>query len=290
MSEPANGRPRRAGREQARPLPKRFYETVTVAPVVPSPLVGERQGGGDRRTSNVGVPPTPNPSPQGGGGQVAFRLLLDGKPVRTPAKRELALPTRALADAVAAEWEAQGERIDPATMPLTKLANAIIDGVIARQAEVRAEIVKYAGSDLLCYRAEGPEELIRRQCESWDPVLDWVRERHGAALAIVDGIMPAQQPAAVSQAIARALEPHGPFELAAIHVMTTLMGSALLALAHAHGRLSAEAAWSAAHVDEDWQISKWGEDAEAKARRDRRWAEMQAASRLLALVGNEARP
>jgi chaperone required for assembly of F1-ATPase len=175
-------------------------------------------------------------------------------------------------------------------MPLTRLANSIIDGVIARQAEVRAEIVKYAGSDLLCYRAQSPQELIRRQAETWDPVLGWARERHGAALAVVDGIMPAQQPAAASQAIVRALEPHGPFELAAIHVMTTLMGSALLALAHAHGRLTAEAAWSAAHVDEDWQISQWGEDAEAKARRDRRWSDMQAASRLLALLGNEQRP
>ncbi len=250
--------PRRPGREPPRPLPKRFYKSVALAEVS-SPLPG-----GEGRT-------------------LSFRLLLDGKPVRTPAKNELALPARALADAVAAEWEAQGERIDPATMPLTRLANSIIDGVIARQAEVRAEIVKYAASDLLCYRAEGPEELVRRQAESWDPVLAWVRDRHGAALAAVQGIMPATQSSAAMDAVARALEPFGAFELAAIHVMTTLMGSALLALAHAHGHLSAEAAWTAAHVDEDWQIRQWGEDAEAKARRDRRRAEMQAASRLLAL-------
>jgi chaperone required for assembly of F1-ATPase len=196
----------------------------------------------------------------------------------------LALPTRALAEAVAAEWEAQGERIDPATMPLTRLANSTIDGVIARQAEVRAEIVKYAGSDLLCYRAEGPEELIRRQAETWDPVLAWARAALGADFNVSQGVMPAAQPDAATEAVARALQPHGPFALAAIHVMTTQMGSALLALAHAHGHLSAEAAWVAAHVDEDWQISQWGEDAEAKARRDRRWAEMQAASRLLELL------
>jgi chaperone required for assembly of F1-ATPase len=196
----------------------------------------------------------------------------------------LALPTRALAEAVAAEWEAQGERIDPATMPLTRLANSTIDGVIARQAEVRAEIVKYAGSDLLCYRAEGPEELIRRQAETWDPVLAWARAALGADFNVSQGVMPAAQPDAATEAVARALQPHGPFALAAIHVMTTLMGSARLALAHAHGPLSAEAAWVAAHVDEDWQISQWGEDAEAKARRDRRWAEMQAASRLLELL------
>ena len=260
MSEPPNGGARRPGQEALRPLPKRFYKSVTVAPIVPSPARGE-------------------------GRTRSFRLLLDNKPVRTPAKNELLLPTRALAEAVAAEWEAQGERIDPATMPLTRLANSIIDGVIARQAEVRAEIVKYAGSDLVCYRAEGPEELIRRQAETWDPVLAWVRDRRGAALTVVDGIMPAPQPPDATGAIARAIEPHGPFELAAIHVMTTLMGSAVLALAHAHGHLSAEAAWAAAHVDEDWQISRWGEDAEAKARRDRRWAEMQAASRLLELLG-----
>jgi chaperone required for assembly of F1-ATPase len=169
-------------------------------------------------------------------------------------------------------------------MPLTRLVNTIIHGVIPRQADVRAEIVKYAGSDLVCYRAEGPEELICRQAESWDPVLAWARATHGADLMVADGIMPVAQPAAATAAIAHALAPHDPFSLAAIHVMTTLMGSALLALAHVDGRLTAEEAWAAAHVDEDWQISQWGEDAEAKARRQQRWAEMRAASRLLALL------
>ncbi len=290
MSEPADGAPRTPGREPPRPLPKRFYKSVAVVPVAPSPLVEEGQGGGRFRTSKAGLSPTPNPSPQRGGQPVAFRLLLDRKPVRTPARNELVLPTRALAGAVAAEWEAQGERIDPATMPLTRLVNSTIDGVVARQAEVRAEIVKYAGSDLLCYRAEGPHELIRRQAESWDPVLAWMRERHGASFVSVDGIMPTPQPAAAMDGVARALEPYEPFALAAIHVMTTLMGSALIALAHAHGHLSTDAAWAAAHVDEDWQISQWGEDAEAKARRERRWSEMQAASRLLDLLGDRERP
>ena len=283
MSEPPNGGARRPGQEALRPLPKRFYKSVTVAPPGSPPPCGE--GLGVRGAPTADVLQSPPPYSRGEGRTRSFRLLLDNKPVRTPAKNELLLPTRALAEAVAAEWEAQGERIDPATMPLTRLANSIVDGVIARQAEVRAEIVKYAGSDLVCYRAEGPEELIRRQAETWDPVLAWVRDRRGAALTVVDGIMPAPQPPDATGAIARAIEPHGPFELAAIHVMTTLMGSAVLALAHAHGHLSAEAAWAAAHIDEDWQISQWGEDAEAKARRDRRWAEMQAASRLLELLG-----
>ncbi len=249
MSGPSNGESRRPGQEPLRPLPKRFYKTVSV----------EGAAGG-------------------------FRLLLDGKPVRTPAKRELRLPTQALADAIASEWAAQGERIDPSSMPLTKLANSSIDGVAARAGEVRAEIVKYAGSDLVCYRAESPLELVRRQSAHWDPILAWAREAHGAQFHTVHGIMPVEQPAGATAAVAQAIASDDPFRLAAIHVMTTIMGSAMLALAHAGGHVTADAAWAAAHVDEDWQISQWGEDAEAMARRDRRWAEMQAASRLLALL------
>ena len=283
MSGPSNGESRKPGQEPPRPLPKRFYKTVTVAPVSSSPPSGEGLGAGGTPTVDVLESPPLHPT-RGEGSVCSFRLLLDGKPVRTPAKNELTLPTRALAEAVAAEWEAQGERIDPASMPLTKLANSSIDGVAVRAGEVCAEIVKYAGSDLICYRAEAPQQLMERQAEHWNPVLAWAREAHGAILTTVQGIMPIRQPPAATEAIAKALPLHDPFRLAAIHVMTTLMGSALLALAHAHGRLSAEAAWGAAHVDEDWQISQWGEDTEAKARRDRRWAEMQAASRLLALL------
>ncbi len=215
----------------------------------------------------------------------AFRLLLDGKPVRTPAKKQFLLPTRALADAVAAEWDAQAERIDPATMPLTRFANSAIDGMMGREPEVRADIVKYAGSDLVCYRAEGPPELVRRQAIGWDPVLAWSRDVLGASFQVAQGVMPATQSASAMTGIARAVEGYRAFDLAALHVMTTLMGSALLALAHARGRLSADEAWAAAHLDEDWQISQWGEDAEAIARREKRWLDMQAASRLLALLG-----
>ena len=169
-------------------------------------------------------------------------------------------------------------------MPLTRLANSAIDGVRGREAEVQADIVKYAGSDLLCYRATEPEELVRRQAELWDPVLAWGREALGAHLQVAKGVMPVTQPEAAQQAVARALDGQDAFALAALHVMTTLMGSALLALAHARGRLTAEQAWAAAHVDEDWQIGTWGEDAEAVARRRRRWSEMQAASRMLRLL------
>jgi chaperone required for assembly of F1-ATPase len=213
-----------------------------------------------------------------------FEVLLDGKPVRTPARRAMALPSRALAEAVAAEWQAQGKQIDPACMPLTRLVNSAIDGVAGREAEVRADIAKYAAGDLICYRAGQPRELAQRQAEAWDPILTWARQALGARLIAGEGVVPVEQPEEARAAIAAALARLDPFALAAHHVMTTLTGSALLALAHAGGRLTAEEAWAAAHIDEDWQISQWGEDAEAKARRDRRWTEMQSASRLLGLL------
>jgi chaperone required for assembly of F1-ATPase len=255
MAAEADNGPKVPGRETRPALPKRFYKAVTVSP---SPRV---QGEG---TESAG-----------------FQILLDGKPIRTPAKALLAVPTRALADAIAAEWQAQGDRIDPATMPLTRLANSAIDGVRGREAEVRADIVKYAAGDLLCYRACEPEALVRRQAELWDPILAWSREALAAPFAVAQGIMPVAQSDAATQAVARAFVGYDPFALCAVHVMTTLMGSALLALAHAGGWLSAAAAWATAHVEEDWQIGTWGEDAEAAARRQRRWSEMQAASRML---------
>ena len=250
----------------------------------PSPLWGGARGGGNPHSRCSAIPPTLSLPHEGEGRARLFRVLLDGKPIRTPAKRDLALPTAALAEAIAAEWAAQAAHVDPATMPLTRLANSAIDGVAGREAEVRADIAKYAGSDLVCYRAEGPEGLVERQCRAWDPILEWARETLGARFEVATGIMPVAQPDAGRAAVAEALAHLDAFTLAALHVMTTLMGSALLALGHARGRLSAEAAWAAAHVDEDWQISQWGEDAEAEARRERRWAEMQAASRMLSLL------
>jgi chaperone required for assembly of F1-ATPase len=237
--------------EPPRALPKRFYKSAGVV----------EHGPGDHR------------------------VQLDGRALRTPAKAALAVPSAALAQAIAAEWEAQGEHIDPSSMPLTRLANSAIDGVAQREAEVRADIARYAASDLLCYRAEAPDDLQQRQAAAWDPVLRWVDEQLGARFATCTGLMPVEQPDAAKAAVAQALEAYDGFALAALHVMTTLTGSVLLALAHAQGRLTAEEAWAAAHVDEDWQISKWGEDTEAQARRARRWSDMQAASRMLGLLG-----
>lgn len=218
---------------------------------------------------------------EGGGGAV---LLLDGKPVRTPGKAALRLPTRALAEAIAEEWRAQGERIDPLTMPLTRLANSAIDGVAGREQAVVDDIVAHAGSDLVCYRAGGPDGLVKAQQTHWDPVLAWSRTALGAPLFLAEGVAHVSQPETSLDRLRETLLGRDAFSLAALHVMTGLTGSALLALAVAQGRLTPEAAWEAAHVDEDWQISKWGQDAEAAERRKNRWRDFAAATRALPLT------
>jgi len=230
----------------SKPLPKRFYKTVTLSEGPP------------------------------------FQVLLDGRPVKTPKKRPLALPSRKLADAISAEWSAQDAVIDPSTMPLTRFSNTALDAVSDATSAVAADIVAYAGRDLLCYRAEAPQELIARQAQAWDPILDWAQEALDARFVVVSGVMPVDQPMATLERVASALEPHEPFRLTGLHVMTTLTGSALLALAVARGFLSQEQAWTAAHVDEDYQISLWGEDEEASAKRKRREKDFAAASRLIA--------
>ncbi|ODR98642.1 ATPase [Methyloceanibacter methanicus] len=210
-------------------------------------------------------------------------ILLDGRPVRTPGKAHLAVPNAALAEAIADEWRAQGEEIDPHTMPLTKLANSAIDGVEGQEAAVVDDIVAHAGSDLLCYRASGPEGLLALQTQHWDPVLAWAADALGAPLSLAEGIVHVTQPEASLAALRGQIEALNAHALAALHVMTTLTGSALLPLAVARGELSPEAAWEAAHVDEDWQIGQWGEDAEARQRRQNRKRDFEAAARMLAL-------
>jgi chaperone required for assembly of F1-ATPase len=218
-------------------------------------------------------------------GEGGAALLLDGKTVRTPGKALLALPARALADAVAEEWLAQRERIDPATMPLTKLANSAIDGVKGREQAVIDDIVKYAGSDLMCYRAKAPEGLVAAQAKHWDPVLAWAKATLNAPLKLAEGVVHVTQPQASLERIRAELERFDAFSLAALHVMTTLTGSALLALAVPRGRLTREEGWKAAHVDEDFQISQWGEDEEAAKRRAHRRRDFDASARLMALLG-----
>jgi chaperone required for assembly of F1-ATPase len=213
-----------------------------------------------------------------------FEIALDGRPIRTPARHSLAFPDRPLAEAAAAEWDAQGEFIEPGRMPLTRLANTIIDGVAAAPDAVAAEVEKYLGSDLLFYRAAGPERLVARQKQHWDPVLEWARTALGARFLTGTGVMPLLQPEQALAAAGAAI-PREPWRLGAVHAVTTLTGSALLALALAAGAISCEAAWAAAHVDEDWNMEIWGEDAPALERRAFRFAEMQAAAKVLGDVG-----
>ena len=213
-------------------------------------------------------------------------LLLDGRGARTPAKNRLVAPTRAIAEAIAAEWAGQGAVVDPTSMPMTRLANSAIDGVARTLAETRADIARYAGADLICYRAEAPEALVAMQAEAFDPVLAWARGRAGRA------VHPRRRRDARDAARARAgrgaRRPSTPIRARSrsrrLHGLTSLSGSVLLALAVARGACRAEEAWRAAHVDEDFQILQWGEDDDAMARRAARWAEFEAAARVIGAV------
>ncbi len=227
-----------------KPLPKRFYAEVAVA---------EHEGG--------------------------FAITLDGKMVRTPARQVLAVPTEALAQLVAAEWRAQGEEIDPVTMPATRLVNTALDGVATNAQAIFEDILRFSSSDLLCYRADGPELLVERQRQRWDPVIDWAANDLGARFILIEGVMHHEQPREATAAFAVTLARHqSPMALAALHTITTLTGSAILALAFAEGRLTVEEVWSLAHLDEDWTIEHWGRDEEAEERRAKRFVEFKAAA------------
>jgi chaperone required for assembly of F1-ATPase len=209
-----------------------------------------------------------------------FAITLDGRPVRTPSGRALAAPNRKIADAIAAEWDAQQEIINPLTMPLTRFANSVADAVVDRLDAVVEDIAKYLGSDLLFYRAGHPEALVAREAAHWDPVLFWAANTLGARFILAEGIVHVRQPDTALQA-ARAALPADPWSAAAVHVVTTLTGSALLALALKHGALDADSVWAAAHVDEDGNIEKWGADHEVTARRAARLVDFKAAADIL---------
>lgn len=216
-----------------------------------------------------------------------FVLMLDGREARTPARAPLQLPGLGAAELVAAEWNGQGDLIEPSTMPTTRLVNSVIDGVEKAMGPVTDEIVRYAGTDLLCYRADKPAELVALQAEAWDPVLAWARDALQARFFLGEGVMHVAQPAHAVAAIGRAVASGigqgagAPFRLGALHLMTTMTGSALLGLAVLHDHIPAADAWAKAHVDEDFQIARWGEDAEAAVRRDRRWHDIRAAAALV---------
>ncbi|MCQ4629610.1 chaperone required for assembly of F1-ATPase [Shinella sp. BE166] len=238
---------RRAQIQMKRPLPKRFYKDVS------TDLADE-----------------------------GFRILLDGRPVRTPAKKLLAVPAQPIADRLKAEWDGQGEEIDPAKMPVTRLVNTAVDGVADNFDAVFEEIVRFAGTDLLCYRADSPEGLVERQRDGWDPVIRWAADAKGARFILVEGVIHQEQPAPAIAAFSAALSAwRHPLALACLHTVTTLTGSALLALALAEGVIDVDKAWSLAHVDEDWQIEHWGMDDEAFRRRELRREEMDVAASVL---------
>lgn len=243
---------RRAQIQMKKPLPKRFYETVSV----------EGEPGG-------------------------FGIRLDGRTLKTPARNDLVLPTRALADLIAREWDAQKDVIDPGTMPVTRLVNTAIDGIAPDMAPVAEDIVRYAGNDMLCYRASEPVALVERQAERWDPILAWAAEAMGARFVLAEGVMYQEQPQAALDAVSATVSTFADaIALAALHTITTISGSAILALAYARGRIDLATLWSLAHLEEDWTIEHWGEDEEAVARRAKRFEEASAAADTLAALSS----
>lgn len=238
---------RRAQIQMKQHLPKRFYRDVSV-----------------------------EPSPEG------YGVHLDGKPVRTPAKSLLVLPNEAAAGLVADEFAAQGDTIDPVTMPVLRLVNTALDGVAQDPQAVLEDILRFSTSDLLCYRAGSPEKLVSLQSAAWDPIIDWAHGSLGARLVLAEGVMHVDQPREAIAAIGIHLKMRSePLQLAALHLITSITGSALLALAVDARELDPEAAWQAAHVDENWNIEQWGADAEAMARMALRKRDFLAAVRLL---------
>jgi chaperone required for assembly of F1-ATPase len=231
------------------PFPRKFYKTVSVAK-----------------------------RPEG------FAVLLDGKPVRTPARAEFVVPNETLANAIAEEWQGQDETLQPETMPMTRLANTALDRIAPRREEAIAQIMRFAESDLVCYRAAHPTDLAARQARTWDPLLTWIKYSHRAQLKTGTGIAHVPQEQKTLAALERAIATHDDFALAALHVAATTTGSVVIALAFMGGRLDAEGAFAASHLDEAYQAEHWGRDAEAQTKAARVAAELIAAERFLALL------
>jgi chaperone required for assembly of F1-ATPase len=256
-----------------------FDEVSGKSPLDPEEAVRRTTRGPRRKRfyAQVGVVETPD----------GFAITLDDKPVRTPSGRQMVVPTRQIADAIAAEWDAQKEFLDPLTMPLTRFANSVTDAVVDRVEAVAADVAKYFGSDLLFYRAGHPEALVAREAALWDPVLFWAADALGAHFILAEGIVHVRQPDSAIEA-ARGTLPDDPWSIAALHVITTLTGSALLALALMRGVLDSDQVWAAAHVDEDWNMEKWGVDEEVASRRAARLVDFRAATTILRALNPQA--
>jgi chaperone required for assembly of F1-ATPase len=218
------------------------------------------------------------------GSEQGFGIRLDGKPLRTPAKNELIVPNAALAEAIAAEWQGQGDTVNPAALPLTRLVSTAIDRVTPRRREIVAEVTKYAGTDLLCYRAAEPAALALRQHEAWQNLLDWAEERYDARLAITHGVSPIPQPQAALAALEQAVARYDAMMLVALHLATSTCGSLILGLAVLEGRLSPEAAFGVAELDESFQIERWGQDPEQTQRRAAVQEDIALAARFAQLL------
>ncbi len=212
-----------------------------------------------------------------------YSILLDSKPIKTPKRADLAVPWRGLAEAIAEEWKAQGEELDPASMYLTKCANSAIDYTTHHEAAVAEGILAYS-NDLLCYRALEPADLVARESEAWDPLLAWFRERYGVNLLVGDSVAPIRQEEEALEKLRAVLAPLDAFVLTALHGAAALCGSLVLAMAVFEGRLTAEEAFAASRLNEDYQAEKWGRDAAAEARARFILAELAAAARFMALA------
>lgn len=239
------------------PLPKRFYKVVEIDSVNDE------------------------------SGAVFHRVLLDGRPIRSPAKNVVAVPAVAIAEALAAEWDAQEREVNPATMPVTRLVNSTIDGVEQARDAMLDEIVSYLNNDFLCYPAAHPQRLVDRQRDLWHPVLDWAEAALGGRFVQASGILAVEQSPVMGDRLRELWQNLDIFQLAAVHSIMTLTGSTLLSAALWHGALDQDSVWKAAMVDEDWNIEMWGEDEEATKRRDFRRSDFDAAALILAALRSE---
>lgn len=219
-----------------------------------------------------------------------YAVRLDGRPLKTPAKAALSLPSEALARAVAAEWEAQEDEVDPRTMPCTRTANSALDKVAVQQAEVADMLAEYGGTDLLCYRADSPAELVARQAAAWDPMLDWAARDLGAPLRVGQGVMHVPQPSDSTARLRDIVHAHDAFELAALHDLVAMSGSLILALAAARDVAPADEIWQISRIDETWQAEQWGDDEEAAALAAYKRAEFLHAKRFIDLVRSPSLP
>jgi chaperone required for assembly of F1-ATPase len=218
--------------------------------------------------------------PEDGG----WALQLDGRPLRTPARAPLVVPTEALADAIAEEWRSAGEDVDPRAMPLTGLANAAIDRVAPERAAFAGGLARYAEADLACYRSEWPPDLVERQQQAWDSLLAWGRRRYDVDFSTTSGLMPVPQPQATVERLGHTIAALDPFRLAGLSPLVTIGGSLLAALAVLENAMPPEEAWTKVSVDERWQLEQWGADAEAAAALENKRRDFMAATRFLTLL------